>query len=201
MATDMKTASDIGSEGLRALFSLVDGLFGERSTDDNRPPPGPWTPIVRDVFSRSNHLFGPLPDPWLLAGLNPQPLPPRWALITALAEAAIARAELVADVGAALGGEQAGPAYIQRLTDDLCPPPLSISLPKKRWPAPPPPRPDELVITGSDLFIISTAFENAARETPHARLAETFMDAAKTLGEVGAEQITVSSQRPGGIGG
>lgn len=193
MATDMETASGVGSDRLRALFSFVDGMIGERPTEDNGLPPGPWSPIIRDVVSRMSPVLGPIPDPWLLAGLNPQPLPPlpmRWAFITAVAEAAVSRIELIADMGAALGSEHAAPNYLRQLTDELCPPPRRIPWPKKiRWPAPPPPRPEELTITASDLMIISTVFEAAAHESSHAALAEEFTACAKNLGTVGAEYL------------
>lgn len=91
--------------------------------DDAHPlPPAPWDPVIRIALKRIN-VFGPLPDPWKAVftsiltrhaeigdvissgpsfgeevALNPQPLPPRFAFLVALAQMVISRAELLQEI-------------------------------------------------------------------------------------------------------
>lgn len=130
------------------LIKLVSGLlFGLQPDPDNPLPPGPWDPLIRQVFgltARHAHVFAE-PGGFVQrsgrfvdrVALNPQPLPPRFAVVVALAEAAVSRAELVADVGAASGHNRAGGRYMSELLENWC------GTPPRKFPWPGPgPRPD-----------------------------------------------------------
>jgi hypothetical protein len=96
--------------------------------------------------------LGPVPDPWQQSGsvsdhwnqvaLNPQPLPPRTLLFTAIAQEVIDRALLIQETVEALQsqGERQGiiiiGGYISRFADDfeLCPPiPWPFRWPRPYW--------------------------------------------------------------------
>jgi hypothetical protein len=107
--------------------------------------------VIRSTFGI---VLGPRPEPWRSAlaylatklpavwdaigpiGLNPQPLPPRVAIVAALGQAAVARAELIGEAALAAGREGAGGAYLVGLIDDWCgTPPRPFPWP---WPGPRP---------------------------------------------------------------
>jgi hypothetical protein len=100
-----KTARSTISRG--KFSSFVSGLLeGYPNPEGDPQPPGPWDPLIRQAFEK---VFGPQPEPWRMrfesaeerlrnlgrakaeiwdvigggfetVALNPQPLPPRWAI-------------------------------------------------------------------------------------------------------------------------
>jgi hypothetical protein len=165
------------------------------------PQPEPW-----------RRIFGPLPDPWRLifasflarhpeiwdvfgggpgfsdeVALNPQPLPPRFAFLTAVAQAVISRAELLQEIAdvTARQGEQQGiiivSGYIARFVDDWCPTP-----PRLKWPFPGP-RPKWFTneFEGIDLMVMAAQFEQAAKESFNLDLRHNFADASAKFAEAG----------------
>lgn len=183
-------AKSSGGLDRTAVLAFIDQMFGFRPPDDDPDPIGPWGPVLRKIF-----VSGPIPDPWSAAFhaprsqferfhldhslqfLNPQPLPPLPALML---EALITRAELIADVGKAIGANDAAPKYVHMMVDDLCPTPRLWKYP----PSPPkggdggvrPPRPNELVLDASGLLLLGAGLRNAAAWTAHKSLATAFVD-------------------------
>ncbi|MGZ8224081.1 MAG: hypothetical protein ACXW0H_03245, partial [Methylobacter sp.] len=165
------------------------------------PQPEPW-----------RRVFGPLPDPWRLifasllarhpeiwdviggghsfsdeVALNPQPLPPRFAFLIAVAQAVISRAELLQEIGDATRreGEQQGiiivSGYTRRFVDDFCGTGFRLKYP---FPGPRPPWfANEL--EGIDLMVMATQFEQAAKETFSPDLRQNLADASAKLAEAG----------------
>ncbi|RPE08080.1 hypothetical protein EGT74_13495 [Chitinophaga lutea] len=131
--------------------------------DDPALPSGPWAPIIRSALKQSVFYTGAgaalraiaqrYPQVWDLWGnplslvaLNPQPLPPGdIAFAFALAQEVIDRALLIHDLSVALRPEESGKAataaagLVQDFTDDLCPVPPKIVIPRKKGPFPVPP--------------------------------------------------------------
>jgi hypothetical protein len=168
------------------------------------PGPQPWA-VYREVF-------GPLPDPWREAvvaaitrqhpeawdvvggwgslgdavALNPQPLPPRWAFMAAVAEAAALRAELIADLGAATGGEGGASRYIAMLVDDICGNDIRF-----RWPFPGP-RPHWLhaPVGAADLVVMAGVLGAAAQKVGDGALRQGLADAAGRLAETAAARLS-----------
>lgn len=97
--------------------------------------------------------------------LNPQPLPPREALLIAAAQAVIRRAELLQEISGAISqdGSQQGiiivGGYTGRFSDDWCGTGFKL-----RWPSPGP-RPHWFPheLDGIDLLVVATQFEQAAK--------------------------------------
>ncbi|MGE3267424.1 MAG: hypothetical protein AB7P40_01660 [Chloroflexota bacterium] len=139
----------------RAVTRLLAHIFGPSVYDV--PPKGidPYRLAAVQLVS------GPHPDPWNLAALNPQPLPPRVRYVLALADAHITELYSLDRVSFLLGGEVADRAVNQSLQrvaeiDELCP-----RWPKwpKNWPPPPPPpwlqdemSPAELLLFGTRIL-------------------------------------------------
>lgn len=172
------------------------------------PGPQPWRSI--------ESVFGPLPDPWkviftsiaakypaiwdIIGGgpgsgadvaLNPQPLPPRFAFLVALAQIVISRAELLQEITDAtrLKGEQQGiiivGGYIARFIDDICGNDFRF-----RWPFPWP-RPNWFVkeVSGIDLVVMATQFQQAMSETFNRELRKNLADAGARLAETGLSKM------------
>jgi hypothetical protein len=58
--------------------------------------PEPW---------RWGRAFGPQPQPWVLAGLNPQPLPPRVMFFSLLAQEATGRVLSIQETADVINGQ------------------------------------------------------------------------------------------------
>lgn len=156
---------------VRAAETLAAQVFGILPAEDDPVPIGPWGPILRDLprVRGSGLALGPVPNPWILLALNPQPLPPLPAL---MARALLDRAETLADIGKALGAEAIAQDYVAALIDDLCPPPRRIPIPRPpKGEGDPPPRPEEIEITAGDLLQIGAALRSDAAWSAHPGLA------------------------------
>jgi hypothetical protein len=170
--------------------------------------PLPWRPVMP--------FFGPRPEPWqvgfasILArhpeiwdavggghsfgeevALNPQPLPPRFALLTSVAQAVISRAELLQEIADATPseGEQQGiiivSGYLGRFADDFCGTDFRLKYPL------PGPRPHWFAheLDGIDLVVMATQFEQAAREAYSPQLRQNLADASARLVEAGLAKL------------
>lgn len=169
---------------VRAALERID-VFG--------PQPEPWKvfgPSPEPWFGRKP-VFG-YPVPWMIAfahflarhteisdaigggghgsveklALNPQPLPPRFAFLLALAREVVGRAELLQEIADATPrhsepqGRTLAGNYIDLFSDELCP--IDFRL---RWPFPWP-HPNWFVdqLGGIDLVVIATQFDKASKE-------------------------------------
>jgi hypothetical protein len=205
----------IGQEKLLAFVRTVIGASRGREDDEHPLPPGPWGPVVRAALERIG-VFGPRPEPWKIAlahifarhpelfdligqghgfidkvALNPQPLPPRFAFLAAVAQAVIGRAELLQEVADAKSqqGEQQGNTvvggYIRRFGDDFC-----LTGFRLRWPFPGP-RPHWFAseLDGFDLVVIATQFEQASKEAFGADLRHNLAGASARFVEAGLSRM------------
>jgi hypothetical protein len=202
----MESAMSKTSLSVHAALALVDGLnlAGGLTLlpDDptNPPQPSPIDPVIREALYWGL-IWAPHPDPWRLAmnldvalgpisnpgplaALNPQPLPP---IAARLAAALVARAELIADAS----GPDAAASYVQRMIDDLCPPPrvIKLSPPKGPWP-PSEPRPIlGLTVSPSDLVLFARTLKSAARSVAHEQLAGALEAGAMKAAEQGVGEL------------
>ncbi len=152
------------------------------------PQPEPWRRAIIAIIARQH------PEIWEVVGgwgrridevaLNPQPLPPRWAFMAALAAAAAQRAELIADLGRATGSEGGAGRYVVELADDFC---GNGRIP---WPWPWP-RPNWLVdeIGPADLVIVASVFSAASRRVLDGGLREGLEAASAKLAETGTARL------------
>jgi len=181
------------------------------------PHPEPWKVFGDPVPWRTiEAVFGPQPEPWkvifasILArhpaiwdaiggghsfseevALNPQPLPPRFAFLVSLAQTVISRAELLQEIADATRreGEQQGiiivSGYIARFVDDICGNDFRF-----KWPFPWP-RPNWLAkeVSGIDLVVMATQFDQAANETFNRELRQNLADASAKLAEAGLSKM------------
>ena len=181
------------------------------------PQPEPWKVFGPGVPWRTRELvFGPSPEPWkvvfatILArhpeifdaiggghrfgeevALNPQPLPPRYAFLVAVAQTVISRAELLQDIADATSreGEQQGiiivGGYTSRFSDDFCGTGFRL-----KWPFPGP-RPHWFFneLDGIDLVVMGTQFAQAAKETFSPDLRQNLADAGAKFVEAGLSRI------------
>lgn len=130
----------------KTLVRLVSHLAGLYPNPDD-PDPIPWGPVIRKALERVRWAAGPLPDPWVWAALNPQPLPPRYAAAVALGQAVVDQVGSLEEMAQALpeGSRDSIAAYtkgfIGRFVDDCGNGHIVIRIPKggpypQRWPLP-----------------------------------------------------------------
>jgi hypothetical protein len=87
-------------------------------------------------------------------------------------------------------GEHQGPTsvgrYINMLIDELCPPDIRL-----RWPVKWPPRPKWFTekLSGIDLIVIATQFEQAAKETFSQNLRQNLVNASAKFAEAGLSKM------------
>lgn len=189
----------------RALLSSIRQLIGSFPNPDNPTPPGPWDPVIRWALQRTFWVFGPgdpdpwrwgralgqQPDPWVMAGLNPQPLPPRVMFFSILAHEMTGRALSIQETADVINsqGERQGiiivGGYVSRFTDDICgngfPLPWQFPPPRPWW------YPEE--VSGLDLVVAGMQFEKAASQTYSCELKQAFADAGAKLTAVGLSRM------------
>ncbi|TSA83859.1 hypothetical protein FNU79_11580 [Deinococcus detaillensis] len=171
----------------QALFSLVGALTGYPNPDDSNEPRGPWGPVIRQARDKL-HVMGLQPEPWRAVTLNPQPLPPRWAAASALAEVILDRVDHLEMLAAALPKEAGaslrayGSDMIRRFVDDYCGNGIIvIHLPKH---GPFPPGGDEPQPIGPlELLVVGMKFTGAAE------LSGDVSAAGEKLIEVGLQRM------------
>jgi hypothetical protein len=123
--------------------------------------------------------------------LNPQPLPPRFAFLLAVAQLVISRAELLQEVADATprSGEQHGiiivGGYTSRFSDDWCGNGFRLKYPF------PGPRPHWFIseLSGIDLIVMAVQFEQAAKGTSSQDLRQNLSDASAKFVQVGFSKL------------
>jgi hypothetical protein len=163
--------------------------------------PVPWKDLI-EAFDQ-NEIIKPTPEPWRRAifesifdswqetALNPQPLPPRFSFMLTLAQTVISRAELMQEIADATRreGEERGiiivSGYVSRFVDDFCGNGFKLKFPfpgpRPRWFA------EEL--SGIDLAVMATQFDQAAKKIYSPDLRRNLVDASAKLVEAGLSRI------------
>ncbi len=172
------------------------------------PKPEPWR--------RTESVFGPRPEPWRLifasilarhpeifdalggghsfgdeVALNPQPLPPRYAFLIAAAQTVISRAELLQEFADATRREGEERSIIivggitSRFSDDWCGTGFRLKYPF------PGPRPHWFTteLSGIDLMVIATQFEQSAKQTFSQDLRQSLSNASAKFAEAGLAKL------------
>lgn len=175
---------------LAAVSVLVSGSRRGREDEEHPLPPGPWDPVIRAALERLPALTRARSRLEEVA-LNPQPLPPRLAFLVSAAQTFVARATLLEEfVGADTSDiEQNGiiivSGYIERFADDWCGNGFRL-----KWPFPGP-RPNWFAseLDGVDLLVLSTQFEQAARQSFGDELRGSLHRAAARFAQAGLERL------------
>lgn len=195
----------------RALTALVSQLTtGYPHPDGPEHAPGPLDPYIRKALERSvvgtgmgTNLWRVIaekhPEIWDVIGgdplsavaLNPQPLPPRSAFLAALILEVTERMTDVCELADLIprpGGERGNilvTGHIAKFVDDICGNGMRI-----RWPFPwPSPHWFSDSLSGADLIVMGTQFQQCAAIAMDRDLARTFADAAHALLEAGAARL------------
>ena len=195
----------------RALTALVSQLTtGYPHPDGPEHAPGPLDPYIRKALERSvvgtgmgTNLWRVIaekhPEIWDVIGgdplsavaLNPQPLPPRSAFLAALILEVTERMTDVCELADLIprpGGERGNilvAGHIAKFVDDICGNGMRI-----RWPFPwPSPHWFSDSLSGADLIVMGTQFQQCAAIAMDRDLARTFADAAHALLEAGAARL------------
>jgi hypothetical protein len=154
------------------------------------PSPEPWRLVLESILARhpeiydaigGGHRFGEEVE------LNPQPLPPRYAFLVAVAQTVVRRAELMQEI--ADSAEQRGiiivGGYTSRFCDDWCGNGFRLDYPF------PGPRPNWFPheLDGIDLVVIATQFEQAAKEAFSPNLRQHLANASARFVEAGLSMM------------
>jgi len=195
----------------RALTALVSQLTtGYPNPDAPEETPGPLDPYIRKALERSvvgagagTNLWRVIaekhPEIWDVIGgdpqshvaLNPQPLPPRSAFLAAIVQVFAERMTDVAEIADLIprpGGERGiiiVGGHVAKFVDDICGNGLLVKWPFP-WPAPPW-FSDSL--SGPDLIVMGTQFQQSAVTSMDREIGRTFADAAHALLEAGAARL------------
>jgi hypothetical protein len=150
------------------------------------PQPEPWSVLLAGILPEIIAATGRL-RPGEKVALNPQPLPPRYALLAEVVDAVRSRAEVLQELADATTreDEQRGiiivGGYTSRFCDDWCGNGFRL-----KWPFPGP-RPswfaDEL--NGTDLIFIGALLDQASEETFSGDLRRHLADASTKFLEAG----------------
>jgi hypothetical protein len=195
----------------RALTALVSQLTtGYPNPDGPEDSPGPLDPYIRRALERTAvggglgaNLWRVIaekhPEIWDVIGgdpqarvsLNPQPLPPRSAFVAGIVLEFTERMTLVAEIADLIprpGGERGiiiVGGHVAKFVDELCVNGLHI-----RWPLPwPAPNWYSDTLSGADLIVMGTQFQQSAAIAMDRDLGRTFADAAHALLEAGAARL------------
>jgi hypothetical protein len=195
----------------RALSALVSQLTtGYPSPESPEETLGPLDPYMRRALERSvigggmgTELWRVIakkhPEIWDVIGgdpaarvsLNPQPLPPRSAFLASVVLEFTERMTDVAEVADLIprpGGERGNlivVGHAAKFVDDICANGMRV-----RWPYPwPAPLWFSDSLSGADLIVMGTQFQQAAVIAMDRELGRTFADAAHALLEAGAARL------------
>jgi hypothetical protein len=190
------------SVGPEQLLNVIKEFIEPRTPSIPIPPPQRMERVVRLALDR---VFGPSPDPWLTAqryadfstlrspgdraALNPQPLPPRYHFLTALAQEVIDIAELMVEINGAPSESERGMiaagGYVESIVDDTCGNGFRLIW---RGPGPRPSWfPEQL--SGVDLLVMGRQFSESAHNQFNAGLSEVMSRAAEKLARIGASRL------------
>ena len=195
----------------RALTALVSQLTtGYSNSDSPEDAPGPLDPYIRKALERSvmgsgaaTNLWRVIaekhPEIWDVIGgdpasagtVNPQPLPPRSTFLASIILGVTQRmtdlSEL-ADLIPRPGGERGSilvSGHVAKFVDEICANGLRI-----KWPFPwPAPHWFSESLSGADLIVMGTQFQQCAVIAMDRELGRTFADAAHALLEAGAARL------------
>jgi hypothetical protein len=178
---------------------------------DDPQPPGPWDPYIRPAFEK---VFGPFPEPWRWSSesrrirnlahtipsawdginplesvaLNPQPLPPRWAIALEFVRRAAERLVAIqetADVITSNNGGERGiivvGGKISELVEFVC------GMPWRKWPIPDP-NPDPR-LSATELLLAGAELVNVSEMTTNERLGNELAEAGRKLIYEGLERL------------
>lgn len=194
--------STVSTEKIIKVVSEMLGDIGGYPNPENPSPPGPWDPYMRRAIARLGWQFGPHPDPWseiaghfpepwTIAALKPQPLPPRIGFMLSLSQDVVDRVMLIHEVASAMGNqaEKQGiivvGGVISRFVDDWC-----GSGWRPKWPFPgPPPRWWLNELSGLDLIVMGTQFVHSAKGTDDKSLQDQLQNAGARLTEAGMARM------------
>ena len=158
------------------LTALVSRLTAGLATPGPEETPGPMDPYMRRAWERTS------------AGV---PIPSRAAFLAGVVFEFTERMTLVLEIADLIprpGGDKGiviVGGHVARFVDDLCIHTLQV-----RWPLPwsaPSWFPDGL--SGADLIVMGTQFQQSAASAMDRELGRTFADAAHALLEAGAERL------------
>ena len=164
----------------------IESVFG--------PRPEPWRPIFASILARHPEIFDALGGGHSFGdevALNPQPLPPRYAFLLAAAQTVISRAELhqeFADSTRRAGEERSiiiVGGITRRFSDDWCGTGFRLKYPF------PGPRPHWFTteLSGIDLMVIATQFEQSAKQTFSQDLRQNLVNASAKFAEAGLAKL------------
>jgi hypothetical protein len=194
----------------RALGALVSQLTTGYAMAEGDGLPSPLDPYLRKALERSalmgaegTNLWRVIaekhPEIWSLIGgdptsrltLNPQPLPPRSAFLASVVLVFTERMGEVGEIADLIprpGGESGiviVSGHVAKFVDDLC-----ANGFRMRWPYPwPAPSWFSDSLSGPDLIVMGTQFQQAAAYALDRDLGRTFADAAHALLEAGAARL------------
>jgi hypothetical protein len=195
----------------RALTALVSQLTtGYASPNTPEEWPGPLDPYLRRALERAAmgagvgmNLWGVIaeqhPEIWQIIGGDPavqnspgsKLLPPRSAFLASVVIEFTERMTLVAEIAELIprpGGERGiiiVGGHVARFVDEICVNGLHL-----RWPLPwPAPTWYPETLTGADLIVMGTQFQQSAAIAMDRDLGRTFADAAHALLEAGAARL------------
>jgi len=183
-----------------AFISILNSFIGSYPNPEGDPqPPSPWDPVIHRAFNQVRSQLGPTPEPWLTSvsnrlnqvALNPQPLPPRLAYTTVLAQEMVNNIANLQDIAELLPEDtqtRVGDIANQRLQiffDDYC------GTPPRKSPFPRPHHEDAEIegFNPLELVIIGTQFEAAATTLSHRGLQEALFAVGTKLVEQGTSQL------------
>jgi len=195
----------------RALAALVSQLTtGYSNPDGPEETPGPVDPYIRRALERSvvgsgtasnlwRFIAEKHPEIWDVIGggplsgiaLKPQPLPPRSAFLAAVILEFTERMTLVCELADLIprpGGERGTTivaGHVAKFVDDVCGNGFKL-----KWPFPwPAPGWFKVSLSGADLIVMGTQFQQCAGLAIDRDLGRTFADAAHALLEAGASRF------------
>ena len=214
--TDQRSLN-ISQDQLQHLVRGLLGLSQGREDDEHPLPPGPWDPVIRGAWERTiagglragswkvalAELLARHPEAFDAVGgghshgdevaLNPQPLPPRFSFLLAVAQAVILRAELLQEIAGAIpDAAERGiiivGGYTRRFSDDWCAPGFRLRFPLGG------PRPHwfKSELGGIDLIVLAAQFEGAAKEAFGPVLRRSFAEVSAKFLEVGLAKLVES---------
>ncbi|HZS53340.1 MAG TPA: hypothetical protein VFA65_02980 [Bryobacteraceae bacterium] len=212
----MKATKIARSTISREKFTLfVSGLLDRYPNPEGDPqPPGPWDPLIRQTLEK---VFGPHPEPWRIrfesanerlrelarvkpeiwdviggrfdaVALNPQPLPPRWAVAIEFLRLAAERLLMIQEGADAINkgtdrsiivvGDR-----ISELVDFVC----GNNFPRKILPRPGPESDPRL--RGQDLVLMGAELLRYSKTIANETLTREFAAAGDKLIDTGLERL------------
>ena len=192
--------SDTITISRKALVSILSSFISSYPNPEDDPlPPGPWDSVIRKVFNQILWQLGPQPEPWVIGiqnplsqvALNPQPLPPRLAYTTVLAQEIVNSIANLQDIAEMLPEDAQGRVgeianrRLQLFFDEYCgTPPRKSPFPESH--------PRDGSIEGFnplELVVIGTQLEASATTLSNGELQQTLAAIGMKITEQGVAQL------------